>query len=317
MEISLGTSEQHYRALYETAPLALIEFDRDNKVLAWNHAAELIFGWPKLDMLGQSLERMVPAAELAYVQKVMAQSWQGDIVRGVNRNLTRDGKTILCRWSNVAQKDGNGDTIAVLSLAEDITENQRMHDELESANASLRVQIQQVESLQENLRQQALRDPLTNLYNRRFFHANLDRELAQSERDGKTLCLAMIDIDWFKQINDTAGHQVGDQVLKLLALLLDSNTRAGDIVCRYGGEEFVIVMPDIDAANGMARVESWRRAFAGLGVHAEAGEIHATFSAGIALWPQHASNGDRLLRRADQALYTAKQTGRNRTVLAG
>ncbi len=315
-ELSLKASQQHYQVIYESAPLALIVFDQQNRVVDWNSAAEGIFGWPKLEMLGQPVDRIVPESERNYVVKVMEQAWGGELVSGSNQNLTRDGRNILCRWSNVAQKDGNGDTIGVLSLAEDITETQKMRDEIEAANHSLRTQIQQIQSLQDELREQALHDPLTNLYNRRYFHEILGRELSQSEREGKPLSLVMIDIDYFKQINDTFGHQVGDRVLVALAGILRSSTRTGDTAFRFGGEEFVIILPSMDSDIGLERAESLRKIFAELTIHTEDGDAKTTLSAGIATWPTHALDAKRLLRKADKALYAAKDAGRNRILVA-
>ena len=315
-EFSLKASEQHYRAIYEAVPLALILFDQENRVIDWNHAAEQIFGWPKLAMLGQSMEMFVPEAELDSILKGVAQAWEGSIVNGTNHNLTREGRTILCRWSNVAYQDGHGETVGVLSLAEDITEKQRLRDEVEEANHSLRLQIEQIQSLQDELRELALHDPLTKLYNRRYFHELLERELAQSEREGKKLSLVMIDIDFFKRINDTFGHLVGDQVLVALAGILATTTRKGDSAFRFGGEEFVLVFPGMDEQAGFVRAESLRKLFAELSFPTEAGEARTTLSAGVATWPTHAQEANKLLGKADKALYAAKEAGRNRTEIA-
>lgn len=315
-ELSLKASEQHYQVIYETVPQALILFDRDNHVVNWNHAAEEIFGWPKNDMIGQSLNRIIPETEADYVSKVMAQAWEGRTVSGTNQNLTRDGRTILCRWSNVAQKDGNGDTIGVLSLAEDITQTQKLRDEVEAANHGLRMQIKQIQLLQDELREQALHDPLTNLYNRRYFHEILNRELAQSEREDAPLSLVMIDLDYFKQINDTYGHQVGDRVLVALAGLLNSVSRVGDSSFRLGGEEFVLLFPGMSTDVAFGRAEHVRRLFAELSIHAEEGDAQTTLSAGVATWPDHATDAKKLLGKADKALYAAKDAGRNCTMIA-
>ncbi len=313
-EWSLKASQQHYQLIYETAPLALILFDREHRVIDWNRAAERIFGWPRIEMLGVGLERMVPAADLDYVAKVMEQAWEGGLVGGVNRNLTRDGRTILCRWSNVLQRDGHGEPGAVLSLAQDITEAERIRADLEAANQALHTQIRQIEGLQEDLREQARRDPLTGLYNRRYLELVLQRELTQS-RD-QPLSLVMIDIDRFKEVNDTLGHQAGDQVLTALARILTSTTRASDIACRFGGEEFTVVLPGAALEVAYAHAESWRKAFSELLIQADTGEVRRTLSAGVAAWPAHAAEPGGLLGAADRALYAAKAAGRNRTIVA-
>jgi len=313
-EFALKASRQHYQSIYEGAPLALVLFDRTLRVTDWNQAAERIFGWPRGEMLGVKVDRMVVRDEIDYVYRVMEQAWEGQTVNGINHNLTRDGRTILCRWSNVLQRDGHGDPVAVLSLAEDVTETWRIRDELETANRNLRAQISQIEGLQEELRDQALRDPLTGLFNRRQLHQALEVALANPAR--RPLSLVMIDIDHFKWVNDTLGHQAGDQVLTALARILTVGTRTDDLACRYGGEEFTIVLPGTNSVTARERAESWRRTFAALIIQTPTGEVRRTLSAGIATWPDQAQDADHLLALADQALYAAKQAGRNCTVIA-
>ncbi|HYN78824.1 MAG TPA: ABC transporter substrate-binding protein [Lamprocystis sp. (in: g-proteobacteria)] len=314
-DLSLKASRQHYQAIYENAPLPLLRFDREHRITDWNQAAERVFGWPRGEMLGAGIERIVAPDDLDYVYRVMQQTWEGQTVNGINGNLTRDGRTIMCRWSNTVQRDGLGNPVAVLSLAEDVTETWRIRRELETANRSMRTQISQIEGLQEELREQAQRDPLTGLYNRRRLHLTLNAALTDPGQ--APLSLVMIDIDHFKSVNDTFGHQAGDLVLMTLARILTTGTRVDDMACRYGGEEFIVVLPGATSLAARERAESWRRAFAELRIQTPAGEVRRTLSAGIATWPVQAQDPDRLLELADQALYAAKQAGRDQTVIWG
>lgn len=169
--------------------------------------------------------------------------------------------------------------------------------------------------LRETLRNQSIRDPLTGLYNRRYLEETLERELLRAQRKATPLAVIMLDIDHFKHFNDTFGHEAGDIVLHAVGQLLKTNFRGSDLACRYGGEEFTLVLPETSRELARERAEELRTAAAALRVlhHSEPlGSI--TLSLGIAVFPQHGQDWQQLLRAADAALYQAKQQGRNRVV---
>lgn len=187
---------------------------------------------------------------------------------------------------------------------------------LRIANDNLSTRLAEIESLNQHIREQAARDPTTGLYNRRYLDEMLERELARAKRENYPICLAMIDLDYFKRINDTYGHQAGDLVLFTLGKLLLENAREGDIPCRYGGEEFVLVLPRLAKEISFQRAESWRTAFAKQKIRYGEFEFSCTMSIGLSIFPDNADNVDTLLSKADQALYKAKGAGRNRTEFA-
>ena len=187
---------------------------------------------------------------------------------------------------------------------------------LRTVNETLNDKIREVTALHERLQEQAIRDPLTGLFNRRYLDETLDHELARAKRDGYALSLAMIDVDHFKTINDTYGHQAGDEVLKAIGALLLAQAREGDLACRYGGEEFVLVTPRMPLATARERAEQWRASFADLKIRHGELELSVTFSVGLATYPDHGASADSLMVSADQALYRAKALGRNRVEVA-
>ncbi len=188
---------------------------------------------------------------------------------------------------------------------------------LRQANDELRQQLSEIHLLQDKLREQANRDPLTGLYNRRYLDTTLERELARCKREGHPLSLMMIDIDHFKQVNDTYGHQAGDEVLKRIGDMLTDNARAEDVACRYGGEEFLLLLPKMPLEVAGERAELWRRVFGEQVIHFGEFRMQATLSIGIAAYPGHGTSADELMRCADAALYAAKASGRNRVVVFG
>lgn len=172
-------------------------------------------------------------------------------------------------------------------------------------------------NLRETLRQQSVRDPLTALYNRRFLEETLDRELTRLERKNLPLSLIMIDVDNFKNFNDTFGHEAGDAVLRDLGGVLQRHVRGSDIACRYGGEEFTIILPEASIEIGRQRAEMLREAVRELRLVHDGKSLGAvTLSLGVACFPEHGRRREQLLQVADAALYEAKNGGRNRVVVS-
>jgi diguanylate cyclase (GGDEF)-like protein/PAS domain S-box-containing protein len=170
--------------------------------------------------------------------------------------------------------------------------------------------------LREKLRAEAIHDPLTGLFNRRYLEETLSRELHRARRGNSPLCLAMLDLDRFKQFNDRFGHDAGDSFLRELGRLVRENLRKSDISCRYGGEEFVLVLPDSSLPDAEQRLEQLRVLIKHLKIqHGDQMIGPLTISAGVAQAEKLSTEPSELLRAADNALYAAKKAGRDRVVV--
>jgi diguanylate cyclase (GGDEF)-like protein len=171
--------------------------------------------------------------------------------------------------------------------------------------------------LHETLRSQSIRDPLTGLFNRRFMEEALELELRRAARNQRPLGMIMIDMDNFKLINDTFGHEAGDMLLKGLGVLLKSNIRAEDIACRYGGEEFTLILPEGTGGVTRQRAEFFREAIQRINMQYRGNPLGPiTASMGVAVFPDHGRTANDLIAAADKALYRSKNAGRDRVTLA-
>jgi diguanylate cyclase (GGDEF)-like protein/PAS domain S-box-containing protein len=171
--------------------------------------------------------------------------------------------------------------------------------------------------LRESLHEQTIRDPLTGLFNRRYMDETLKRELSRATRQLHPLGIIMIDLDRFKHFNDTHGHGSGDALLQQLGQFLQSHIRGEDIACRYGGEEFLLIMPNASLEAAQQRAEYLRREAKKLQVPGGSQSYDGiTLSLGVAIYPEHGHTMETVLRAADAALYRAKQEGRDRVVIA-
>ncbi|MBB1073280.1 diguanylate cyclase [Rhodoferax sp. 4810] len=230
-------------------------------------------------------------------------------------------------WTLQPQTDGLVTALSIVALAlylfsialDSQSRSVRLRDvrqELRAKEHALQLQLAEIQSLQAELRDQARRDALTGLFNRRHLGDLMTRELARCARDGQPLSLLMIDIDHFKRINDTHGHQVGDDVLRATARLLAERARASDMLFRYGGEEFLLVLLPADASVARDVAEELRQRYAASPLTADASPITATLSIGVATFADHGVTFESLVEAADQALYRAKRAGRNRVEIA-
>ncbi len=172
-------------------------------------------------------------------------------------------------------------------------------------------------ALRETLHSQSVRDPLTGLFNRRYLEASLEREVSRAKRSKRPLGIVMLDLDHFKPFNDTFGHEAGDNVLRELGTFLQRHVRGDDIACRYGGEEFTLILPEAPLEVTRARADQLRERIKQLQVD-YCGQLLGplTVSLGVAILPDHGTSGDAVLRAADAALYCAKAEGGDRIGVA-
>jgi diguanylate cyclase (GGDEF)-like protein len=212
----------------------------------------------------------------------------------------------------------HGETVGSLHL---YTNEQITESELQSVQArasrfaeTLKLALSNLK-LRASLQEQAMRDALTGLYNRRFLDESLGSELHRARRTSTVMAVAMIDVDHFKQFNDSWGHEAGDLVLQVLGRLLQKQVRNYDLACRYGGEELAVLMPGCSALEALPRLDQIRAQVAALRVDFK-GRTLPPVTVSIGLTDAMQDSAEAVLRRADMALYQAKRRGRNRVVLA-
>lgn len=294
-ERALRMSEARYRALVDLLPYGVQEYDCTGCVTFANPALQRLHG----PSVGQCVWNfLVDPADRDALRNHL-HDWVRDQPPPTPffaKSRHVDGYSIDIQMDWTYRYDARNQLQGFISVITDITERKQM---------------------QEALREQAIRDPLTGLFNRRYLDETLLRELNRCQRNGEPLVVAMLDLDHFKRFNDVYGHDIGDQVLQKVGLSLRQSLRVSDIACRYGGEELTIVMPGSSLEDARFRLEQVRRNICQLRLHVQNSELPAvTVSIGVAAADLDNTEAAMLLNRADVALYEAKRQGRNRVVVA-
>jgi len=282
------------RPLLDGLPDAVLVLDDADMVVEANAAARI------LAEPGPLIGRPLPGALAAGLHPLLDHPGPDKV-----GEIRLDPAGDRCHEARIRPLTHKGRRIGRVIVLSDITRRKQIERRLtEQLDANLK--------LQEQLRDRANRDGLTGLYNRNFLEGVRDPLLAEAHAGRGTLAVAMLDLDHFKELNDTWGHLTGDAVLRATAQFLEAQARHDDLIIRIGGEEILILFPHTTAGQAAAGVERWRAAYGARPMLLRERSIPVSFSAGIAAYPDDAPTWDLLLSRADQALYRAKGEGRNR-----
>lgn len=295
-EQKLLETNQKLALQFDQAPLGVIEWDTNFRVVQWNPAAEKIFGYSEEEALGQHAEFIVPESARAEVAPILRELLAGTGgSSSVNENLRKNGDTIQCDWYNASLRDVSGNVVGVISLVDDITSRKVAEDEI---------------------RNLAFYDHLTGLPNRRLLIDRVRQAMASSARSEKYGALLFLDLDNFKTLNDTLGHDLGDLLLQQVAGRVSSCLRKGDTVARLGGDEFVVMLEELSEylqeavmqteAAGLKILAAFNQPF-----QLDGYEHISSTSIGVTLFTAADGSTEDLLKRADLAMYQAKASGRN------
>jgi len=294
-ELSLTNAElidtnQRLDAIIQSSPLAIYTRDLDSNVLTWNPAAELMFGWRAAEIIGKPV-LTIPAEKAGEAENLRLGVLSGETI--VQKELVRqrrDGSPINISLTASPLRDQSGQLYGYLTIVADITERKRAEHKIEFL---------------------AYHDALTGLPNRLLVQDRFLQARAHADRDKSKVALLFLDLDNFKTINDSLGHSVGDALLQQIASRLSECVRDTDTISRQGGDEFLIVLPDLPDSDACAPVlvkvmERLQDPF-----DADGHELSTSASIGIALYPDDGKDFDTLLKKADMAMYRAKDSGRN------
>ncbi len=306
-----ATVPPHFRATIDSLTQGLVVLDRKQRILLANHAFASLRGRASGEMESCDIRELpwigMPASEAPWDRTLRSGTPEtGCMVR----LLGHDGQERILRVNTAPLRDHGSLAHGVLISFDDVTLLEERNAELTDMLRRLRNSRDQIHRQNQELQVLATRDPLTHAFNRRCFFDQLKNFWSASVRYNHALSCIMLDVDHFKDINDTHGHAVGDAVLRGLAVIMAKTLRTADIICRYGGEEFCVLLPHTQIEEALRAAEKLREAVEST----ELAGVRLTVSVGVSSIGCGADAPERLIDRADRSLYEAKRLGRNRVV---
>lgn len=291
--------------IFEINKNALLILDYKKRVMDANPAFRTLFDAQNTELVGKDLNEI-------YEQfpGLPHPSFEED-GETADFSLEKDKKQFFKMSVYLLKRERDGTDGYILAIS-DMTKEKEAETKLIAVNEAMKEQLEKVESLQAQLREEAIRDHLTGLYNRRYLHEILSHALPRAERENSNVAFVLFDIDHFKKFNDRYGHDVGDEVLRTFSKTLQVNTRKGDITFRFGGEEFLLLGFDANREGIAHRIDALRLIVEESCFIPADKSIRVTISAGIATFPEDGKEMDTLFKVADRRLYLAKEAGRNR-----
>jgi diguanylate cyclase (GGDEF)-like protein/PAS domain S-box-containing protein len=318
-QLALQASEEQYRFLAENTADTVWRLDAHMCFTFVNAAYPAMTGFSRDELMGKPVLDFFTPEGRDIVAGVMRKRKENEAAGLTNvsmrfeaPHIRKAGEPFWVEINSNPIYDDAGAIAGFNGITRDIDERKQYQRRLEEANRQLQEQLQENVALHAMLTEQTVRDPLTGLHNRRYLEETLPRELSRAKRVGYPMALIMVDLDHFKRVNDTYGHPTGDAVLKAMASILLHGAREGDIICRYGGEEFLVALPNMTIENALTRAKAWQGTLSNTSIQHGAFSVQITLSAGIAAFPDNGADVDTLLHLADEALYRAKANGRNR-----
>jgi diguanylate cyclase (GGDEF)-like protein/PAS domain S-box-containing protein len=300
---NIKTSELRYRRLFEAAQDGILLLDAETGMITdVNPFLVKMLGYTREEIVEKRLWEVGAFKDIEASQEAFKALQRNEYIRYEDLPLrAKNGKLIDVEFVSNVYLIGSGKVIQC--NIRDITERKQAQDALLKSQALLR--------------EQSVRDHLTGLFNRRYMEETLERELLRASRKGLSLGIMMLDVDHFKRFNDTWGHAAGDKILHELGSLLLRQFRREDIASRYGGDEFIIILPDASREVALERANRLCEHTRRLKTHFKGHTFEMiTFSVGVAASPENGITSTEILKAADTALYLAKHEGRGRVVVA-
>ena len=300
--VALYNSEEKFRSLLDGIPdYMVVMLDPVGTIVSWNAGAQRMHGYTAEEIVGQNFSRLFPAEDVQrrQPQKILRLAYLDERYHEEIPRLRKDGSTFIAEVALTALHDSSGKLRGFSKISRDLTQRKDAESNLDRVNQQMAY-----------LAHSAEHDPLTGLPNRLLLGDRINQAIALARRHSGKVAVLFLDLDGFKHVNDSLGHSVGDQLLQSVAKRLLACVRSPDTVSRNGGDEFIIVLQEMEQPNQAATTA--RRVLKAVADPHKAGEhdLHVTASVGVSIYPDDGPDAESLIKNADTAMYQAKENGR-------